>query len=63
MPSSMEGRRAVSLYAGITTVKSTVAGSASDGRGRGVVGDAWERYSFSEGWVIIGGGESRTRTA
>ena len=43
------------------TLRSMEAASASDGRLSGTLGDFRERYAFSEGRVIIGGGESKMR--
>jgi hypothetical protein len=57
----MDGRRDVSLYAGMMTLRSMEPTSARDGRLRGSLRDFDERYVFSEGWVIIGGGESKMR--
>ena len=45
------------------TVRSTVLGSESDGRGRGFFGDLRDRYFFSESCVTIAGGDQMTSSA
>jgi hypothetical protein len=59
----ISGKRSVSLYAGTMIVRSTVLGSSSLVNGSGFDGEALERYFFSESWVIIGGGDQKTRAA
>ena len=55
----MEGSLSVSLYDGTTTVKSTELGSESRVNGKGVFGEACDRYFFSDSRVMIGAGDQK----
>lgn len=59
--SNINGSLSFSLNAGTTTDKSVVAGSNTEGKGRGFEDDLCERYFFSESYVIIGGGDQYMR--
>ena len=55
------GNLSLSLKAGTTIVKSTRPGSARGVNCRGFLGDACDLYFFSEGYVIMGGGDQKMR--
>ena len=55
---NIDGRRGISLNAGMTMLKSTVPCEPSSvGRSCGVLGDFAERYFRSEGFVMTGKGD------
>lgn len=60
MVDNIEGSRTVSLYAGMTTVRSSELASSRVGKGSDFSEDVRERYVFSESRVTIGGGDHIT---